>query len=189
MSQLFPGSAAGNGAEVSSAVAVAQLAPVATTRTLITGTLVQIPTDGLKVGSVYRARFNMAKTAAGTATSTVDVATIPRDSATTVGNATARVSFTKPAGTAAIDEGMVYIEAVVRTVSATGVIVGEFILVHNLASTGHAQVPVVALYATSAGFDNSDLAGGYLVTAITTGASDDITIEVASAELYEPGTP
>lgn len=189
MGQLFPGSAAGNGGVISSATSIAQQTFVASTRKVVEGTLVQIPTDGLKVGTRYRAQFNMTKTAAGAATSTVDVATIPRDSSPVLANATARVSFTKPAGTGAVDEGVVRVDITVRVISATvGILVGILELTHNLAATGHAQTPCVNLYATSASFDNSDLAGGYLVTCMTTGASDAIVSEVAAAELYEPGT-
>ena len=181
MAQLFPGSQSGNGVVLRATPSVAQQAITAATRTLVTGTKIKVPPGGLKVGSRYRAEFNVAKTAAGTATSTIDVGF---GTAGTTAD-TARVSFTKPAGTAAADEGFIVVEALVRTVSATGVVAGEFVLVHNLAATGHAQIPCVVVSTISSGFDNTS-EELYVSTFITTGASDVVTIEVARAELYIP---
>lgn len=177
MGQILPGSKQGNGAALSTS-STAQQAFTAAVRAVVNGTLLRVPVGGLKVGARYSARFNMAKTAAGTATSTIDVAI----GTTSTGLNTARLSFTKPAGTAAADEGVVEVEFVVRSVSATGVIAGELTLGHNLAATGHAQVPFVALSAVSAAFDNTG-DGLYIAVCMTTGASDVITTEVASAIL------
>jgi len=155
----------------------AQQALTAATLTYLTGSALRVPVGGLKAGDQFFWRFNIAKTAAGTATSTFAI---------TVGTAgttadTARVSFTKPAGTAAADEGVIEIQATVRSVSATGVIAGEFELRHNLSATGHAQVPCVVLSTISSGFDNT--AENLIVGLVaTTGASDAITIEVLDAQ-------
>jgi len=177
MSTILPGVQQGSGRRVKNSSAAAQN-PVAATRTYIAGSALKVPPGGLKVGDVLRWVFNMTKTAAGTATSTIDIAF--GTAATTAD--TARVSFTKPAGTAAADEGRVVVEAVVQSVGAAGVVVGIFNLTHNLAATGHAQIPSVNVVTTSAGFDNDgeDL---YVGLCITTGASDAITITFVSAEL------
>lgn len=154
-----------------------QQQPAATTRTYINGSGLKIP-GGLKVGTRFRWRFNMTKTAAGTASSTIDIAV---GAAGTTAD-TARVSFAKPGGSAAADEGVCTVEATVTAVDAsTGKIKGEFTLGHNLASTGHATIPFVAVYAASANFDNTanDL---YVGLCITTGASDVISIEWVTAE-------
>jgi len=157
---------------------VTQQAPAAATRTYLAGSGLKIP-GSLKAGMRFRWRFNMAKTAAGTATSTFDIAV---GAAGTTAD-TARVSFTKPAGTAAADEGVVTIDAGVRAVSGTvGKLVGEVVLVHNLAATGHAQIPVVAVNTISASFDNDDN-DLYVGVCITTGAADVITIEYLDAEV------
>lgn len=172
----FPGVQAGLGIRVGNS-SVAQQAITAATRTYITGTALRVPPGGLKAGDRFRFVFNMAKTAAGTAASTFDIAV---GTAGTTAD-TARVSFTKPAGTAVADEGRVVVEAVVRSVSATGVIVGIFNLTHNLAATGHAVIPSVNVYTASAAFDNS---GDELVVGlcITSGAADAITIELVDSE-------
>lgn len=180
MTILLPGSvqqsAPGAGLTVRN-YSVAQQAVVAATRTYITGSQLAIPAGGLKVGSKIRFRLNMAKTAAGTAASTFDICF---GTAGTTAD-TARVSFAKPAGTAAADEGFVTVEATVRSVSATGVVVGEFVLVHNLAATGHAVIPCVVVATVSAAFDNT--LPTYVGLCVTTGAADAITIEQVSAEL------
>ena len=95
------------------------------------------------------------------------------------------MSFTKPVGTAAIDEGLVEVTALVRLGGASGVLVGQFTLVHNLAATGHATIPIVVVNDVSAGFDMTpeDLILGL---ALTPGASDDLTIEMVEAELVIP---
>ena len=150
--------------------------PAAATRTYITGSKLAIPSTGLRVGTVFRWRFNMTKTAAGIATSTFDIAF---GTAGTTSD-TARVSFTKPAGTAAADEGWVEIECVIKAVNAsTGVAVGQFTLIHNLASTGHAQIPCVVVSTTSSNFNT--VTPTYVGLCITSGASDAITINQVSA--------
>jgi hypothetical protein len=120
----------------------------------------------------------MRKTAAGNAASTFDICV---GTAGTTAD-TARVSFTKPAGSAAADEGKVVIEAIIRTIGATGVMVGEFTLVHNLAATGHAVIPCVCVNTVSAAFDmtTEDLIIG---VCITSGAADAITIQQVIAEI------
>lgn len=180
---LLPGvnmSADPAGAIARNASAVAQT-PAAATRTQIAGTLLTVPQGGLKVGTVIRFRFNMTKTAAGTATSTFDI------SVGTLGTVadTARVSFTKPAGTAVADEADVEVLAIVRSVSATGVIVGIFSLTHGLENTGHAVIPSVVLKTTSAGFDNRG-EGLYVALNITSGAADAITLDYVDSELQRP---
>lgn len=182
MAILLPGVERGSDVIVRNQSVAAQVV-AATTRTQVTGTRLQIPEGGLKVGSRIRFTLNMTKTAAGTATSTFDI------SFGTAGSVsdTARVSFTKPAGTAAADEASVQIEAVVRTVSATGVVVGQFYMVHNLENTGHAVIPTVAVNTVSSAFDTSTGTTAvdpyYVALNLTTGASDAITIQLATAEL------
>lgn len=152
--------------------------PAASTRTYVTGSAIAIPTGKLQIGTLFRWKFNMTKTAAGTATSTFDVCV---GTAGTTAD-TARVSFTKPAGTAAVDEGTVEIEVICRgPLGASGIFVGEFTLLHNGNTAGHAQVPVVSLNTVSSGFDVTT-AGLIVGVCITSGASDAITIQMVMAE-------
>jgi hypothetical protein len=183
MSEKFPGVAMvsrdqelGAGLAIHNGSVAAQ-AVAAATLTYLTGSALVIPRSGLKVGTRLRWILTMTKTAAGTAASTF---AIVFGTAGTVAD-TARVSFTKPAGTAAVDEATVVIEAIVRSVGAAGVVVGNFRLVHNLENTGHAVIPTVSVTTISAGFDN---AGDDLIVGLvaTTGAADAITIQLLTAE-------
>lgn len=181
MSQIFPGSLSGQGIVVRNR-SIAQQALTAEVAALITGSSLKVPSGRqLVAGTRLRWTLNIAKTAAGTAASTfaIHVGTLG-----TVSD-TERVAFTKPAGTAVADEGRIVIEATVRSVSATGVVVGNFVMTHNLASTGHMTIPGAAVYTASSAFDNDgeDL---YFGIVATTGAADVCTIEQVEAEMVIP---
>mgnify|MGYP001606297451 CR=1 FL=1 len=153
-------------------------APAAATRTYIAGSALTIPTGKIQVGTKFRWRFNITKTAAGTAASTYDVAV---GTAGTTAD-TARVSFTKPAGTAAVDAGWIEIIVIcLGPLGVNGVFVGEFSLIHNLSATGHAAIPCVCVNTISAGFDVT-VANLIVGVCITSGAADAITIQMVDAE-------
>ncbi len=156
---------------------VAAQSPAAATRTYITGSKITVPVGKLRIGTIFRWHFNITKTAAGTALSTYDICFGTTGTTTD----TARVSFTKPAGTGVADTGEISIYAVVRgPLSASGVVVGCFNMSHNLAATGHAIIPVVIVTIISAAFDvTTPTAVGIC---ITSGASDAITIQLVTAE-------
>lgn len=160
---------------------VASQAVTDTTRVMLTGSNLVIPK--FQVGAILKWRISMTKTAAGTAASTFDIGIGKTASAAGL---TARVSFTKPAGTAAADEAFIEIVCICRTVSATGVLVGQFTLTHNLAATGHATIPSVVVTTVSSGFANNeeDLIAGVMVTA---GASDALTFEMVEASAQYVG--
>jgi len=159
--------------------ATAAQAPAAATLTYLTGSDIAIPQGAyLRVGSRFRWRWSMTKTGAGSATSTIAI--VFGTAGTTAD--TARVSFTKPAGTAAVDEAWFEINASVKALSNTvGVVVGTMTMGHNLAATGHAVIPFVCVTTISGSFDN--IVDGLIVgLVITSGASDAITIEQLQAE-------
>lgn len=158
---------------------VAAQLPVAATRTYIAGSALAIPVNKLRVGACFRWRLNLTKTAAGVAASTFDVAFGVNGTVADV----ARLSFAKPAGTAAVDEGWVEIVCTIRTIGATGVAVGEFTLIHNGNATGHATIPVVCVSNVSAGFDMT-VAALIAGVCITTGAADAVTIQLVTAEAW-----
>ena len=145
----------------------------AASRTYLTGSALTVPSTKLQIGTVLRWTFNMTKTSAGVATSTFDIAF---GTAGTTAD-TARVSFTKPAGTGVADEAYCIIEAICRgPLSASGIVVGEFVLMHNLAATGHAQIPIVCVNTVSSAFDVTvaNLIAGICVTP---GSSDSLTFQ------------
>lgn len=152
--------------------------PAATTRTYINGSRIAIGSSRkLQIGTMFHWGFNMQKTNAGIAPSTIDIAV--GSSGTTAD--TARVSFTKPGGTAAVDEAWVDVYATVRgPIGTNGTIIGQFIMSHNGNNVGHAVIPVVVVNQLSAAFDlsASSLSVGLC---ITTGAADVITIQFVQA--------
>lgn len=157
--------------------AVAAQAPIAATRTYLTGSQIAFPAGALAVGTIFRWKFDATKTGAGVASSTIDIAI---GTAGTTADA-ASLSFTKPAGTAAVDEAWFDIEVVVKTLSATvGVVSGVMRMVHNLSATGHAQIPVVVVQNTFSTLNTTTAA--FAGVCITTGAADAITINQVSAE-------
>lgn len=166
----------------------------AATEAIVTGATVVIPDAGLKVGSTYRVKLALDKTAAGTATSAYRIGLVPTNETVTLANVDTVLSFTKPAGTAAADVGVVEILVSVLAVgdaAEEGSVIGTFTLGHNLAATGHAQIPVVVI----AGLDASTATilggqgGGSMVLTVTTGASDVSSVLWAEGELVTPPAP
>lgn len=152
--------------------------PAAATRTYLVGSNLALPAGSLQIGTTFTWIFTMVKTAAGSAASTFDICF---GTAGTTAD-TARVSFTKPAGTAAADDGRVIITAVVRgPVSASGIVAGHFTLTHNLAATGHAVIPCVDVTTVSSAFDVTLPTN--IGVCITSGAADAITIDLVTAEV------
>lgn len=161
--------------------------PVAATRTYIQGSALTIP-ELLSVGSRFLWRFNVSQAGGGTATGTIDIAV---GSAGTVAD-TARVSFTKPAGTAVADEALVEVSAVVVSVGPTGVILGEIQAEHNLATTGFMAQQIFLAKVASAGFPNDGSGqptpGSPMVVGLcyTSGAADVPNINWVTAEYIKP---
>jgi len=154
-------------------------APTAATRTYLAGSGIVIPAGALQVGTVMQWTISMTKTAAGIAASTFDICF---GTAGTTAD-TARVSFTKPAGTAAADQATVTITMVCRgPVGASGVCVGQFNLTHNLQITGHAIIPCVAVNTISSAFDITTPTN--VGVCLTSGAADAITVQLVVAECY-----
>jgi len=153
--------------------------PAAATRTYITGSALAVPPVKLKVGTCFRWRISVTKTAAGIASSTYAIAF---GTAGTTAD-TDRVTFTKPAGTADADEGVIEINCIIRTIGATGVAVGEFAMAHNGNILGHAIIPVPTVNTISAGFDMT-VASLIVGLTVTSGASDAITFQLVQAEAW-----
>jgi hypothetical protein len=149
------------------------------TNTYLTNSNIVIPAAGLRVGTIFRWRFNITKTAAGSASGTFTVTL--GTTGTTADSAI--LSFTKPAGTAAIDEGWVEIDVTIRgPLGASCIATGEFRLVHNLAATGHATIPCVVVSTQSSTFSSVFATGQTIGVCTNGGASDSITVQQLTAE-------
>jgi hypothetical protein len=165
--------------------ATAAQAPAATTRTYITGSDVGPFTAGqLVVGTFIHWHLEISKTGAGTASSTFDIAFGTAGSTAD----TARVSFTKPAGTANADNCAVDIWAQVKTNSSSGVVLGNFTLVADQTSATLGGLLAAAKYVshpasvTSGTFDTT--LPTHVGLCITTGASDAYTINEVEVYAY-----
>jgi hypothetical protein len=150
----------------------------------IAGSALQIPGNRIQLGSAFSWRFPITKTAAGVAASTYTVL------AGTHGSLLDPVvlSFTKPAGTAAVDEGVIEIIASARSIGVSGVLAGEFLLDHFGAgdkafpSYGHLSQPCVRIAAISGAIDMT-VANLLVGIAVTTGAADVITAQFIQSKI------
>lgn len=158
-------------------------APAATTRTYVTGSDIGPFTAAqIKVGTFIEWDMSITKTGAGTATSVFDVAF---GTAGTTSD-TAQVSFTKPAGVGNADTCHVHITAVVKTNSATGVVLGDFTLTDDQTNTlggflGAAKYASV-LQVQSSTFNTTTPT--HVGLCITTGASDAYTINYCTVKSW-----
>lgn len=164
--------------------AVSAQAPVASTETVVSGSQIVLPAGGLKVGTRLRWKLAVVKTAAGTGASTFKIKsnTSIVVAVGTTGGAATMASLVAPTETAAIDEGVYVIEAVITAVSAAaGTLTAELALTHALSATGLANGTgaVVAVAATTIDTSNDVLSVGL---SITTGASEALTIHYCTAE-------
>jgi hypothetical protein len=157
--------------------------PSASTRTYLTGSSIQIPKEKIKIGTIYRCRFDITKTAAGTAGFTIDVAVGTNGSTSD----TARLTFTIPAGTAIIDNGWVDIYVIFR-----GPLTGSCIAAGHLVITKAATVSTGLFQATNLPvYNETQVSGAFDVTTddlivgtcITPGASAAYTMQLVMAEI------
>lgn len=180
MTILFPGvqEATAPSTKITNSAVPAQA--IASTRTYVTGSKLAVPNGGLQVGSKFKFKVALAKTAAGVAASTFDVAIGLLG--TTADAATASISTGTQ--TAAIDEAVVTVEGVITAISATaGGVNAEGVVLHNLAATGFALTPVVVANSAVTNADTSLATAQYIGLCITGGASNVITARIVEASL------
>lgn len=119
--------------------------------TFLTGSSITIPTQLLKVGTMFMWRFGITKTNSGT---TAPIWTVTFGTAGTVAD-TARLTFTGNAQTAVADTGWSEIWATVLTTGVSGTIEGVYSLTHTLATTGLGATGSDARVNTSGAFDTT----------------------------------
>jgi len=122
---------------------------------------------------VFRWWITLSKTAAGTAATVVTVRTGANQSTAD----TSRLALTSStAQTAAVAEGIIMVTAVVRSVSATGVVAGGFGVAAPVGLGGGKDV-------VSGTFDNTAMQGLYMGLSINGGASAAWTITTVQGEI------
>lgn len=151
--------------------------------TYLTGANIKMPRALPRAGLTYRVRFDMTKTAAGTAAPTVIVRYGTNG---TIADA-AVMTFTFAAGTAAADTGLFELLVHFRTVGSgtAAVLVGLTQCTHHLAATGLTSTGaagVAIILVTSAGFDSTPL-DSFLGVSFNGGASFSGTNTMVQAEV------
>ena len=146
--------------------------------TYLTGSNITLPSSRPKVGTRYKCRFSVTKTAAGTATPIIQL----RYGTTGTTADTSLCSFTFSAGTAATDSGVFEVVGVYRTVGATtaAVVQGDCSLISQ-ATTGFSSL-IKDVLTTSAGHD-STTANTILGVSVNGGTSAAWTVQLVSATL------
>jgi hypothetical protein len=142
--------------------------------TYVTNSGILIPAYGMKAGQLYHWLLTATKTAAGTAAA---IYTVRIGAAQTTAD-TSRLALTATtAQTAAVSSGIIEIFVSVRSVSATGVIVGAVGIQCNNVGLGS------GISGISSTFDNTALAGLFVGLSINNGASGSWTVEAVSARM------
>lgn len=150
----------------------------AATTTYLTNSNISVPVGKLRIGTRFIWRITLSKTAAGTAG---NIFIVKLGTLGTTGD-TSVLTFTLPTATGVADVGFIEIVVTVRgPLSASGVLQGHLVMVHNLQTTGLANIPGVALNVTSGVFDvtTANLIAGIVCT---TAASTVLTFQQVCAE-------
>ena len=157
----------------------------ASTTAYLTGSAILLP-NPVKAGMVLRWTYQVAKTAAATATRSITT----RFGTGASTSDTARNTFTGDTETAAADEAIERVIATIRgPIGASCIVEAVWVSDDNLTTTGFSNTARKAQVrqATSSGFDITP-AGTYAGLAIATGASHSLTIRQVQAELLYAGT-
>lgn len=147
--------------------------------TYLAGSAISIPQGKIKVGTMYKCKFNVVKTAAGVAAPVINVRV------GTLGTTadTSRATLTFAAQTGVIDEGIIEVICSFRAAGATAVMQALGNLIHRLVTTGLNVTAVnTVVLQTSGGFDVTG-AGLKIGVSVNAGASSSWTVSLVSAEL------
>lgn len=152
--------------------------PTGAADTYITGSALTVPAGKVKIGTMFRWRFDVTKTGAGTAAIVVKVFAGTNGST----GDTAILTFTFGSQTGVIDVGWFEVYAIVRgPLSGSGIIAGNAVLVHSLASTGLNATNGQVLSVVSSTF-NVTTANLIFGLSINPGLNGNFTIQQVQAE-------
>lgn len=143
------------------------------TDTYITNSGIIVPSFGMEAGQYYRWFISASKTAAGVATPILQF----RLGAAQTTADTSRLTLTGKAASAVASGGTMEVGLLVRSVSATGVLVGSFGFNWGILGPGG------GIDGVSSTFDNSAVGGQYLGLSFNAGASAAWTLTGVYGEL------
>lgn len=154
--------------------------------TYLTDSDLLIPSFGMQAKTRIVWTISASKTAAGVATPIYTV----RIGANRTTADTSRLALTGPAQTAIADIGTLTVMCTVRNVGAAGVIAGTAYWAHRgtaanttTSGTGFANDTTGHVEGTSAGFDNSALAGSYIGLSVNSGTAGVWTVTQVHATM------
>jgi hypothetical protein len=146
--------------------------------TYLTGSNILIPAQRPRVGTLFRCRFSVSKTAAGTATPIIQL----RYGTAASTADTSLCSFTFSAGTAATDVGWFEVNGLFRSVgSGTSAVVQGHCALTSQPTTGFSSL-LKGVQTTSSGFD-STTANTYLGVSVNGGTSASWTVQMVQSSL------
>jgi hypothetical protein len=147
--------------------------------TYLTGSAIAVPSSFPKVGTLYTLKFQVAKTAAGTATPIINVRY--GTAGTTADASIATLTFA--AGTAAADTGWFEVDVLFRTVGTgtSAVVAATANLTNNLTTTGFSNA-VKVVEAVSSGFASS-VANSIIGVSVNGGTSAAWTVQQVESRL------
>lgn len=147
--------------------------------TYLAGSAISIPNGKLQIGTAYRLKFNVVKTAAGT---TAPVVVVRIGTAGTTAD-TIRATLTFAAQTAVADEGTIEVDVVFRATGAIGTIQALGRLMHRLITTGlNVTASNTFVLNTSANFDTTP-SNQIIGVSVNPGASAAWTVTLVTADL------
>lgn len=146
-----------HGSPISKNFSTASQSPATSTDVYITNSGILVPAYGMEAGQMYRWTIMATKTATGT---TADVWNIRLGTNQSTAD-TSRLAITaSQVQTAAVDDAIIEVRCLVRSVGASGVLVGAVEKNHSVSTTATGFGGGGA--AVSSSFDNSAVAGNYL---------------------------
>jgi len=138
--------------------------------TYLTGSSILIPSFGMQIGQFYQWQVSIEKTGAGT---TGIICTVRTGTAQSTAD-TSRAALTQTvAQTATASVTTMFVSALVRTVSASGVIVAAMSFGSSGTTTGFGDGDRIV----SSTFDNTALGGFYIGLSLNGGTSASYTID------------
>lgn len=155
----------------------------ASTTAYLSGSALTIPQALLKAGTVLRWTVVLSKTAASTAQESIAI----RFGTTATTSDAAQNTFTGDTETAAADDAVDYIQAIVRgPIGASCIVEALWMRDDNLSTTGFSNTARKAQVrlSTSSAFDITTAA--YVGVSITTGTSHSLTVRQVVAEMLLP---
>lgn len=154
----------------------------AATLTSVSGSVMLVPPQAFQVGTTFRWRVHLNKTAAGIAARVFHVRV---GTAGTTADAIVQ-TFTSGVPTAALDSGYIEIEYVITATGASATGTGASLLMHNgVAGLAAVANPFIAGVPTA--FNSSSSGFLYIGLTLTTGAAEVVNSNYVTADLVRVG--